>query len=89
MVHQGDGLKTHLSTDKEGDEAIYGHKIEHYDKRVSRVDEPISLLILAEIDSICGRYIQQSGLDKELHWIKDSLELRGRQILLPHCYPEY
>ena len=66
MVHQGDGLKTHISTDRKGEVAICGHKIKHYDKKISRIEEPVSLMILAGTGRICERCIEASGLDEIL-----------------------
>jgi len=73
IVHQGDGLKSHLSTDPEGDTAICGHKIEHYDKEVEYVDELMSITFLGELGKVCERCYEK--LKKTLEEIRgESLE---------------
>jgi len=61
IVSQGDGLKSHLSTDPEGDRAICGHKIEHYNKKVRKVKQNDMLFMLI---GCCKRCLKTAGLEE-------------------------
>lgn len=63
-VRQGDGLKSHLSLDKDGKKAICGHKIEHYGKTVENF-ELFSFHFMAMMGHVCKRCLDVAGLDGE------------------------